>query len=89
MATHDHLEAASSNCPSGGSIHYTLVHRSWLNITKIVLNAMTCYCIDHKINTLENLNRELNAWKEKYNEKIWTVNWHFWLGDACGKLKSL
>lgn len=50
---------------------------------------MTCYCIDHKINTLENLNRELNAWKEKYNEKIWTVNWHFWLGDACGKLKSL
>lgn len=62
-------------------IHHTPVHGSWLNIAEIELNAMTRQCLARRIDTLENLNREQEAWE--------TVNWHFKSEDAREKLKSL
>ena len=70
-------------------IHHTLVHGSWLNIAEIELNAMTRQCLARRIDTLENLNRELEAWEQERNAETRTVNWHFKSEDAREKLKSL
>ncbi|MCI9570979.1 MAG: hypothetical protein HFG14_14185 [Lachnospiraceae bacterium] len=70
-------------------IHYTPVYGSWLNIAEIELNAMTRHFLARRTDTLENLNRALGAWEQKRNAQTKTVNWHFKLGDAREKLKSL
>ena len=70
-------------------IHYTPVHGSWLNIAEIELNAMTRQCLARRIDTLENLNRELGAWEQGRNAQTKTVDWHFKSVDAREKLKSL
>ena len=48
-------------------IHHTPVHGSWLNIAEIELNAMTRQCLARRIDTLENLNREQEAWEQERN----------------------
>ena len=70
-------------------IHYTPVYGSWLNIAEIELSAMTRHFLARRTDTLENLNRALGAWEQKRNAQTKTVNWHFKLGDAREKLKSL
>lgn len=70
-------------------IHYTPVHGSWLNIAEIELNAMARQCLARRIDTLENLNRELGAWEQGRNAQTKTVDWHFKSVDAREKLKSL
>lgn len=50
---------------------------------------MTRQCLARRIDTLENLNRELGAWEQERNAQAKTVNWHFKAGDAREKLKSL
>lgn len=70
-------------------IHHTPIHGSWLNIAEIELNAMTRQYLACRIDTPENLNRELGAWEQERNAQTKTVNWHFKAGDAREKLKSL
>ena len=70
-------------------IHYTPKHGSWLNIAEIELNAMTRQCLSRRINTLETLQQELNAWEQKRNINQKTVTWHFKTKDARIKLISL
>ena len=70
-------------------IHHMPVHGSRLNIAEIELNTMTRQCLTRRIDTPENLNRELGAWEQERTAEIRTVNWHFKSGDAREKLKSL
>lgn len=70
-------------------IHYTPVHGSWLNIAEIELNAMTRQCLARRVETLEELNKELHAWERERNSSTKTVNWHFKTEDAREKLISL
>ena len=70
-------------------IHHTPVHGSWLNIAEIELNAMARQCLARRIDTLENLNRELGAWEQKRNAQTKTINWHFKSEKKKKKLKSL
>jgi hypothetical protein len=70
-------------------IHYTPKHGSWLNIAEIELSAMTSQCLDRRIDTLERLSGELEAWQTGRNEKHKTVKWQFTTEDARIKLHSL
>ncbi len=70
-------------------IHYTPKHGSWLNIAEIELNVMTRQCLSRRINTLENLQKELSAWEQKRNINQKSVTWHFKADDARVKLISL
>jgi hypothetical protein len=70
-------------------IHYTPKHGSWLNIAEIELSAMTSQCLERRIDTLEKLNGELEAWQVKRNEKGKLVQWQFKTEDARIKLHSL
>lgn len=70
-------------------IHYTPKHGSWLDIAEIELNVMTRQCLSRRINSIENLRKELQAWENERNISCATVNWHFRTSDARIKLTSL
>jgi hypothetical protein len=70
-------------------IHYTPKHGSWLNIAEIELSAMTSQCLDRRIDTLEKLSTELEAWQINRNEKRKLVKWQFTAEDARIKLHGL
>ena len=70
-------------------IHYTPKHGSWLDIAEIELNVMTRQCLSRRIDSIENLKRELAAWEVERNSKKSNVNWQFRTKDARIKLASL
>jgi hypothetical protein len=70
-------------------IHYTPKHGSWLTIAEIELSAMSGQCLDRRIDTLEKLTRELNAWQVERNQARKTVKWQFTSDDARIKLHGL
>lgn len=70
-------------------IHYTPKHGSWLDIAEIELNVMTRQCLSRRIDSLENLQKELSAWKNERNSSQANVNWQFKTKDARIKLASL
>jgi recombinational DNA repair ATPase RecF len=70
-------------------IHYIPKHGSWLNIAEIELSAMSSQCLNRRIETLEKLNRELEAWQQERNRNQKTVEWQFTTKDARIKLHGL
>lgn len=70
-------------------IHYTPKHGSWLNIAEIELSSMTIQCLDRRIGSIEQLQREITAWEVDRNRAEKSVEWHFTTQQARGKLKHL
>ena len=70
-------------------IHYTPKHGSWLNIAEIELNVMTMQCLNRRIPSLNDLNRQLSAWEKARNDATKTVDWHFSTEQARDKLNWL
>lgn len=70
-------------------IHYTPKHGSWLNMAEIELSCMTIQCLDRRIGSIEQLQREITAWEVDRNQAQKSVEWHFTTQQARGKLKHL
>ena len=70
-------------------IHHTPKHGSWLNIAEIELSALTRQCLDRRIDNIDVLNTELNAWQKATNADQRQVQWHFTTNDARTKLRHL
>ena len=71
-------------------IHYTPKHGSWLDIAEIELSALGRQCLgDRRIDNLQDLNTELQAWYVDRNKKQRGVDWQFTTDDARIKLKKL
>lgn len=70
-------------------IHYTPKHGSWLDIAEIELNVMTRQCLSRRIETIEELRMQLNAWECQRNDKCSKIKWHFKTADARTRLISL
>lgn len=71
-------------------IHYTPKHGSWLDIAEIELSALGRQCLSkRRINNLQDLNQELNAWCCSRNSMQAGVDWQFTTEDARRKLKRL
>jgi len=70
-------------------IHYTPKHGSWLNMAEIELNVLTRQCLNRRIDNIEDVRAETNAWQEFRNNKNAKVNWQFTAKDARTKLKRL
>lgn len=70
-------------------IHYTPKHGSWLDIAEIGINIMTRECLNRRIESLDKLKEELDAWNKAYNENASKVNWQFSNETSRIKLKSL
>lgn len=70
-------------------IHYTPKHGSWLNMAEIELSVLSRQCLDRRIGTQAELEREVAAWQAKRNANAVGINWRFTTADARIKLKRL
>ena len=50
---------------------------------------LTRQCLDRRVATIEELQREMSAWEKERNELGAKVNWQFRTADARTKLVSL
>ena len=68
---------------------YTPKHGSWLNMAEIELNVLTGQCLNRRIDNIEDVRKETEAWQEFRNNKNSKVNWQFTADDARIKLSRL
>jgi len=69
--------------------HHTPKHGSWLNVAEIELSVLARQCLDRRIESDEELRREVEAWEEDRNERGVEVKWQFTTADARIKLQRL
>ncbi|HEX4591228.1 MAG TPA: IS630 family transposase [Gemmataceae bacterium] len=70
-------------------IHYTPKHGSWLNVAEIELSVLNRQCLNRRIESGDELRREVGAWEEARNEQQVEVRWQFTTADARVKLRRL
>ncbi len=63
-------------------IHHTPKHGSWLNVAEIELSVLARQCLDRRVASAEELQREVGAWEEERNERAVEVRWRFTTADA-------
>jgi hypothetical protein len=70
-------------------VHHTPKHGSWLNVAEIELSVLARQCLDRRIDTREEMEREVAAWEEQRNQRGVEVRWQFTTADARIKLRRL
>lgn len=65
---------------------YTPKHASWLNMAEIEFSALARQCLDRRIATIADLQRETAAWVAARNTAAVTVHWSFTVTTAREKL---
>ena len=70
-------------------LRYTPKHGSWLNIAEIELRVLTGQCMDRRMESQSELDREVQAWAKDRNASIVGVDWQFTTADARTKLRRL
>ena len=58
-------------------------------MAEIELSVLARQCLDRRIETREELEREVAAWEEDRNERMVEVKWQFTTADARIKLRRL
>ena len=69
--------------------HFTPKHGSWLNAVEIEFAVLSRQCLDRRIDSVERLRSEVEAWSRKRNQKRVGVEWRFTTDDARQKLPCL
>lgn len=70
-------------------VHHTPKHGSWLNVAEIELSVLARQCLDRRIESQDELLRELEPWEVERNDRAIGVNWRFTTADARIKLRRL
>jgi hypothetical protein len=70
-------------------IHHTPRSGSWLNVAEIELSVLSRQCLDRRIGSSAELQRDLTAWERRRNTEASIVNWRFTTADARIRLKHL
>ena len=68
---------------------FTPKHGSWLNMAEIELNVLMGQCLNRRIATMEEIEKEVKAWEEYRNNRNAKINWQFTTADARIKLRKL
>lgn len=68
---------------------YTPKHGSWLNMAEIELNVLMGQCLNRRIDKIDEMKRQANAWQLDRNNKETVINWQFTNDKARIKLKRL
>lgn len=68
---------------------FTPKHGSWLNMAEIELHVLNGQCLNRRIDSMEKIITEVNAWQDYRNNKNRKINWQFTTKDARIKLKRL
>jgi len=70
-------------------VHHTPKHGSWLNVAEIELSVLSRQCLDRRIESVDELLKELEPWAEERNDRAVGVKWRFTTADARIKLRRL
>lgn len=70
-------------------IYHTPRNGSWLNVAEMELSVLSKQCLERRIPTVEELNREIKAWQKERNQTASKVIWRFTTEEARVKLKHL
>jgi hypothetical protein len=70
-------------------IVHTPRNGSWLNVAEIELSVLARQCLDRRIGSAEELDRECAAWERDRNAGGGRVVWRFTTADARVKLRHL
>ena len=70
-------------------LHHTPKHGSWLDMAEIELSAFTKECLNRRIGTIEEVEKQSEAWYVDRNKRQKGIDWQFSIGDARMKLKHL
>jgi hypothetical protein len=57
--------------------HFTPVKSSWLNMAELELSALSRQCLNRRIGSVVELEREVRAWVRARNKARVTVDWQF------------
>lgn len=68
---------------------YTPKHGSWLNMAEIELNVLMGQCLNRRIDKIEEMKNEVNAWQKERNNKEAKIIWQFTNDKARMKLRKL
>ncbi len=68
---------------------YTPKHGSWLNMAEIELNVLIRQCLARRIDNLDEMQNEVNAWQQWRNNADAKIDWQFTCDNARIKLKRL
>lgn len=68
---------------------YTPKHGSWLNVAEIELSVLVSQCLKRRIDRIDVVRAEVDAWQKKRNDAQATIDWQFTSDDARTKLKRL
>ena len=67
-------------------MHYTPKKGSWLNMAELELSALSRICLSRRINSVEELDRQVQALVKERNELGIKVEWQFTIPQAREKL---
>jgi len=68
---------------------YTPKHGSWLNMAEIELHVLMNQCLNRRIGTMKEIEKEVIAWQQDRNNKEAAIKWQFTNDKARVKLKKL
>jgi transposase len=69
--------------------HYTPKHGSWLNMAEIEISVLSRQCLQQRLPTISDLDREVTAWTRDRNAREVKIKWCFNLDHARTKLARL
>jgi hypothetical protein len=69
--------------------HYTPKHASWLNMAEIEFSVLERQCLDRRLATQQDVERETSTWTAARNAAQATIHWHFTTAHARTKLHRL
>ena len=68
--------------------HYTPKHASWMNMVEIEINVMGTECTGRRVDSNNDLERNVKAWKRRMNRKRCRMKWTFTKEKADRKLSK-
>ena len=70
-------------------IHFTPKRGSWLNMAEIGLKMLARQCLDRRIETIQQLSQQVQAWLSQRKKCSAKIKWQFTTDDARIKLHRL
>jgi len=70
-------------------VHYTPKHGSWLDMAEIELGILGRQCLSRRIDNMDDLRQEANAWEVARDTAGAKADWQFRTEDARIKLRKL
>lgn len=84
---YEHLAAADAReLARKFNFHFTPKHGSWLNMAEIEFSVLARECLNRRIGSIEELEKEVLIWCDKRNSKAAKIHWSFTVNTAREKL---